>query len=113
MQDDMRLQFLKEKDKALNYSSKPKLNETKILLTQPRTRPNNRSQSARDTSRPRSASESSFYENKPKDKYSHVKPKTLTRLPMQTARTDAEFLTKTLSGSKQDLMNDSSSIRFL
>lgn len=102
MEDSMRLENLKEKNIELSYPSKPRLDETKVMLSDSRPRQVNRSQSARQT-RTRSSSVSS---TRPvRDKYAHVKPKTLTRVPPQTARTDAD------NSKLNDFMNDSLSIR--
>lgn len=101
MEDSMRLTNLREKNSDLKYPSKPKLDEKKVMLTQPNRL--NRSLSARGPRDRRSSTGSGpIY----RDKFSHVKPKTMTRLPMQTARTDADE--NKLNGS---ILNDSSSIR--
>ena len=101
MEDSMRLSNLKDKDVDLNYPSKPRLDETKVMLSDTRPRQVNRSQSARQRTRSSSVSSSRPI----RDKYAHVKPKTLTRVTPQTARTDAD------NSKLNDFMNDSSSIR--
>lgn len=102
MEDSIRYNTLKEKSKELKYSTKPLLNET-------RSRPN-RSVSVRQ-SRTRSSSESSRFERRLGDKYSHVKPKTQTRLPVQSARNENDFMNSSKTSLKYDALNDSSSIR--
>jgi hypothetical protein len=109
MEDSIRLNSLKEKSQELKYSTKPILNETKLYNVD-RSR-KVRSSSARQN-RTRSSSESGRYERKLSDKYAHVKPKTQTRLLLQSARTENEFMNSSKSSLKQtDILNDSNSIR--
>ncbi len=107
MEDSRRLATLQQKSSDLKYPSKPTLDETKVLLTAGQ-RQLTRSLSARGP-RKRSDSVSSgglvF-----KDKYAHVKPKTQTRLPLQTARTDADN-SRLNESARQDCFNDSASLR--
>ena len=101
MEDSIRLTDLKEKNSALKYPSKPKLDESQVMLNNDPRRTLNRSLSARQ-SRTRSSSVNG--RTYPKDKFAHVKPKTQTRI--QTARTDAD--NSKLNGS---ILNDSASLR--
>ena len=109
MEDSLRLSNLKEKMDKMSYWTKPKLNETQILKDADRSRPI-RSTSARERGkeRERSASASGRFGQSFRDKYSHVKPKTITRLGAQTARAESEI---SVGDSQQDIMNDSLSIR--
>lgn len=109
MDDSMRLTALKEKNAKLTYPTKPVLSETRDLGKMPR--PPRRAQSARvHNPRQRSSSTSEQpFERKIKDKYANVKPKTMTRVPI-SARTQDEFA-KLNDSSKQDVFNDSSSLR--
>ena len=108
MDDSMRLSTLKEKNAKLAYPTKPVLSETRDLGKM--ARPPRRAQSARvHEPRQRSSSTSEQpFERKIKDKYANVKPKTMTRVPI-SARTQDEF--SKLNDSKQDVFNDSSSLR--
>ncbi len=103
MEDSMRLVNLQQKSFDLKYPSKPKFDETKVMLTTGQQKLT-RSLSARGT-RSGSVSKDGL-----KDKYAHIKPKTMTRLPAQTARTDAHnsHLNET---TNKDCFNDSSSLR--
>lgn len=90
----------------MKYGTKPKLNETKVLLTDndsTQRRTLHRSLSARGPRSSRSSSMSRTHV----DKYAHVKPKTLTRVSVQTARTDADNSKLNTSG----ILNDSGAIR--
>jgi hypothetical protein len=111
MEDSIRFNNIKEKSQELKYSTRPTLNETRVFNID-RSR-QGISLSARH-SRTRSSSESGArFDRLIPDKYSHVKPKTQTRLPMQTARTETEFMNASRSSliKQNDSLNDSSSIR--
>ena len=111
MEDSIRINNLKEKSEELKYSTKPSLNETKLFNVD-RSR-QGRSLSARQI-RTRSSSENGHYERKLGDKYAHIKPKTQTRLPLESARTENEFMNSSKSSLKQtDILNDSNSIRLV
>ena len=117
MEDSIRLDKLKEKSDQMKYETKPKLNETKLFeqIMQERKSRNadlNRSRA----SRTRSLSSSGNYDRVFNNKYANVKPKTQTRLPIESARLadEEEFSnSKLMNSSKRggDMLNDSSSIR--
>ena len=105
MEDSMRLASLQQKSSDLKYTSKPKLDEAKVMLTTGQ-RQLTRSLSARGPRNRRDLVGSGGRV----DKYAHVKPKTMTRLPLQTARTDADN-NRLNESARQDCFNDSASLR--
>lgn len=108
-EDTIRTNKLKDMSQELSYSTKPTFNETKLFNTLDRSRMV-RSQSARQM-RTMSSSESGQFERRLGTKYAHVKPKTQTRLPVQSARVEDDFFNSSKTSFKQDALNDSSSIR--
>ncbi len=102
MEDSVRLGQLKEKSDQLSYATRPKLNEANVVLGESGGRALRRSLSARQT-----RSRSSSLSRTVVDKYAHVKPKTLTRVSVQTARTDAD--NSKLNAAR--ILNDSGSLR--
>ena len=102
MEDSVRLGQLKEKSSQLSYATKPELNEANVVLGESGGRALRRSLSARQT-----RSRSSSLSRTVVDKYAHVKPKTLTRVSVQTARTDAD--NSKLNAAR--ILNDSGSLR--
>lgn len=101
MEDSLRLKNLKELTKELKYPSKPSLEE--MLRMERNSR--NRNQHESEASRTRSLSASSRG-GRHFSKYSNIKPRTQTRLEIQSARFNDEF-----NSSKLDMMNDSASLR--
>ncbi|CAF0930911.1 unnamed protein product [Brachionus calyciflorus] len=99
MQDSLRLNNLKDLTNELKYPTKPTLDD--ILKNERLSR--SKSKTERDHSRTRTLSSSSRIDRPLSSKYSNVKPKTQTRLQIQSARD--------LNSSKQDIMNDSASLR--
>ena len=94
----------------LTYSTKPTFSDTKLMQSTYDARSRQRSQSARQM-RTRSSSESSRFERRVGAKYANVKPKTQTRLPMQSARLETDFMETSKTSFKRDALNDSLSIR--
>ena len=110
-QDEIRYNHLKEKQSELIFETKPILGETKVLGENDlKTRTKNLTFKDR-RSRTRSLSSSGQFDHVFNDKYAHVKPKTLTRLPAQSARTNDESMKSQLNDSKRDQMNDSVTLR--
>lgn len=108
MQDSLRLKQLKEISNELKYSTKPSLED--MLKNERLSRSRTMSAKGRDNSRTRSLSSSARYENTLNKKYANVKPKTQTRLQIQSARGLNDSTSK-LNTSQNDVMNDSASIR--
>lgn len=102
MEDSLRFKNLKELTNELKYPSKPTLEE--MLRMERHSRNRNKQES--DASRTRSLSASSRIGRPLCSKYAKVKPRTQTRLEIQSARLNEEF-----NSSKQDIMNDSASLR--
>lgn len=102
MEDSLRLKNLKELTNELKYPTKPSLEDMLKLERHSR----NRHKGESEPSRTRSLSASSRAERPLSSKYSNVKPRTQTRLLIQSAR-----LNNDLNSSKQDIMNDSASLR--
>jgi hypothetical protein len=107
-EDGIRYNSLKEKSDKLNYNSKPDLNKTKVILSiNKQQRPVTASATSKTLmNRTRSLSGSSNMSadirQALKDKYSSVKPKTITRITPDTERGP--------DSTRKDSMNDSASI---
>lgn len=110
MQDSMRMSNLKEKSDLLNYSTKPTLNDTSTRQQATTNQVANRQKRTRSMSASnlnQSLSTSGLFELSMNKKYAHVKPKTQTRVPLDSARAACDDLNE----SRQDVLNDSSCLR--
>jgi len=114
MQDSMRMSNLKEKSELLNYSTKPAFNETTTIKHRQDTQSNNQQETNNRRRRTRSMSAtnrslsaSGLFELSMNKKYAHIKPKTQTRVPLNSARAACDDLNE----SRQDVLNDSSCLR--
>lgn len=102
-EDQRRLKSLQDTLDKLKYETKPALNETKIVA-------NNRSRPPKVDNNNASLRSRSLSGTRRNMKYSNVKPKIVTRVPL-TSRNENESMDESFCDNNQLNLNDSNTIR--